>query len=108
MFALINHRLIVTSESGGNEPLLRQAVVVAKGKIVAITDEAAVRSEWPQCNTVVDLGGRFLSPGLIDLQVRLRCDSNIREVRIYSLNSVTHRCMVPGVIYLVVIPLLRP
>lgn len=71
MFVLINHRLLVTNaDLGLEEPILQKAVVVAEGKIVAVTDEASVRSEWPQCSSIVDLGGCFLSPGLIDLQVR--------------------------------------
>lgn len=67
MLALINHKLLQT-DIRTSSPCLGAAVIVLGGKVLAITAEDKLDMEWPGCK-IIDLGGNFLSPGLIDLQV---------------------------------------
>lgn len=60
MTALVNHRLISPKKVIAN-----MAVLVECGKISAIVPFEAI----PSSAEIVDLGGSYLSPGLIDLQV---------------------------------------
>jgi predicted amidohydrolase YtcJ len=49
------------------------AVVVRDGRIVAVGDDAAVRSQVEAGATAVDLGGRTMVPGFIDAHNHMAC-----------------------------------
>lgn len=56
-------------DPGRDQPLENATVVVGSGKILSVT---AGRSSVPSGARVIDLGGRFLVPGLIDAHVHIR------------------------------------
>lgn len=71
MFALVNHRLLMADDKAGESlvlPRLGAAVVVADSAVVAVLDEDKLEDEYPDC-PIVDLQGKYLAPGFIDLQV---------------------------------------
>ncbi len=56
-------------DPGRDQPLVNATVVVGSGKILSVT---VGRSSVPAGARVIDLGGRFLVPGLIDAHVHIR------------------------------------
>ena len=64
-YALVHLRLL--NGHADMEPVDGKAVVVENGLISAVTDEASLPSDLEK----IDLGGRYLLPGLINLHVHL-------------------------------------
>lgn len=75
-----NNALILTHanliDAVSPEPLFDRTIVIRAGRIVEIGDKAAILPGVP----VIDLGGRWVMPGLIDAHVHLRDTSSPRAL----------------------------
>jgi N-acetylglucosamine-6-phosphate deacetylase len=87
-FALVNGRVITP---GGIEA--GQAVVIAGGKIAAVTDQGALPADVAR----FDVGGRYIAPGFLDLHIHGALDHTFNEPAAEAYAAITGACARHGV-----------
>lgn len=87
-FALINGRVILS-----NEIVVGQAVVIEASRIVGIMDVSVLGDNLP----VIDVGGRYISPGLIDIHTHGAVGHSFNEPSNEAWTAITYENVSRGV-----------
>lgn len=87
-FALINGRIILPDRVVDG-----QALLVNDGVISGVTDSTTVPSDIE----TVDVAGRFVSPGLIDIHIHGAAGSSFNEPTVQSFSRIASACLARGI-----------
>jgi len=79
-FALVNGRVILP-----HQIVAGKAVVIENGIIYSIEDEAGLSSDMPR----LDVGGRYISPGLIDLHTHGALGFTFNDASVEAIQQIT-------------------